>query len=126
MTEKTAALRPMARPSTRTAVRLKPRERSSDRRLKRMSSTNEVMKASSAFTTEEDARRFGATGETPIPPSHGTSSLLDEGAVLELTERLAQFRLRVHHDWPVPRHRLLDRLARHEQEPDALVSGLDD
>jgi hypothetical protein len=30
----------------------------------------------------------------------------------------------VHHDRPVPGHRLLERLARHQQEADALFAGL--
>src|SRR6185312_13574913 len=38
--------------------------------------------------------------------------------------RLAQFGLRVHHNRAVPCDRLLDRLAGHEQEADALVARL--
>ena len=34
--------------------------------------------------------------------------------------------LRVHHDRSIPGDRLLDRLSRDEQEPDALVAGLHD
>ena len=47
------------------------------------------------------------------------SPLLDESAVVQLGERLAQLP-RVHHDRPVPGHRLLERLAGDEQEADAL------
>src|SRR5689334_23649803 len=50
--------------------------------------------------------------------------LPDERAVAQLAHRLVQFGLRVHHDRPVPGDRLLDRLARHQQEADALLAGL--
>src|SRR5437867_4865118 len=52
-------------------------------------------------------------------------TLLDERAVLELGVRPPQLVLRVHDDGPVPRHRLLDRLPRHEQEPDTGVACVD-
>src|SRR5439155_27121663 len=52
-------------------------------------------------------------------------TLLDESTVLELGVRAPQLVLRVHDDGAVPRHRLLDRLPRHEQEPDTGVACLD-
>ena len=48
----------------------------------------------------------------------------DEGAILQLAHGLAQFGLGVHDDGAIPRHRLLERLARDEQEADALRAGL--
>ena len=45
-------------------------------------------------------------------------------AVAQLAHRLLQLGLRVHHDRPVPGDRLLDRLAGHQQEADALLAGL--
>ena len=51
--------------------------------------------------------------------------MLDERAALQLVVRLLQFFSRVHHDGPVPGHGLFERLARHQQEPDALIAGLD-
>ena len=57
-------------------------------------------------------------------PSRSCLPLLDEGALLKLGDRLPELLLRVHDDRSVPRHRLFDRLAGHEQEPDALVAGL--
>src|SRR6187551_1571281 len=52
--------------------------------------------------------------------------LSDEGPELQLAHRLPQFRLRVHHDRPVPRDWLLDGLTRNQQEPDPLIARLDD
>src|SRR5262245_61856087 len=51
---------------------------------------------------------------------------LEERPLLELAERGAQLLGRVHDDRAAPRHRLLERLARDEQEAHALVAGLDD
>src|SRR5258705_12316977 len=50
------------------------------------------------------------------------SRRLDERAVAQVLHRLLQFRLRIHHDRPVPRHRLLDRPARYQEKTDALVT----
>ena len=49
---------------------------------------------------------------------------LDERARAHLGDGLPQLVFRVHHDRPVPRHRLFDRLARHEQEADAVFARL--
>src|SRR5262245_39719974 len=50
--------------------------------------------------------------------------MLDKRAVLQLGNGLLQLGLGVHHDRPVPGDRLLDRLARDQQEADALVARL--
>jgi hypothetical protein len=52
------------------------------------------------------------------------SAMPNEAAVVQFRHRLAQLLLRIHHDRPIPRYRLLDRLARHQQEPDSLGSSL--
>jgi fluoroacetyl-CoA thioesterase len=52
-------------------------------------------------------------------------STLDERSVAQLGDRLLEFGLRVHHDRPVPRDRLLDRLAGDQQESDAVLASLD-
>src|SRR6476646_1827375 len=49
---------------------------------------------------------------------------LQKRALLQLLERIAQLLLRVHHDWAVPRHRLLQRLAGNQQKADAVLTGL--
>ena len=43
---------------------------------------------------------------------------------LQLLKRIPQLFLRVHHDWPVPCHRLLQRLAGDQQKADAIFAGL--
>src|ERR1700756_5158516 len=53
------------------------------------------------------------------------SPFLDERAVVQFGEGLPQLGLGVHYDRAVPRYRLLDRLARDQEEPDALLAGLD-
>src|SRR5262245_22498529 len=53
------------------------------------------------------------------------SALADERPIAQLGDRLLQLGLGVHHDRAIPSNRLLDRLARDQQEPDALVAGLD-
>src|SRR5438105_897141 len=59
------------------------------------------------------------------PVSHARiSESLDERPIAQLGERLLELRLRVHDDRPIPRDRFLDRLARHEQEPDPLFASL--
>src|SRR5215467_11669158 len=45
-------------------------------------------------------------------------------ALLQFPKRLAQLFLRIHHDWSVPRHRLLERLAGHQQKPNPFFSRL--
>jgi len=52
--------------------------------------------------------------------------MLDEVTGLQLRHRLSKFLLRVHNDGPVPRDRLFDRFTRNQQEPDALIAGLND
>src|ERR1039457_5532855 len=49
----------------------------------------------------------------------------DKAAVLQLAHGLLQLSLRIHHDRPVPRHRLFERFAGNQQKPDALRAGLD-
>src|SRR5215475_1137572 len=44
---------------------------------------------------------------------------------LQVLERLPELLLRVHYDWAVPGHGLLDRLSRNQEEPDSLVPGVD-
>src|SRR5690242_10113475 len=48
----------------------------------------------------------------------------DERAVAQLAHRLLQFRLRVHHNRPIPGHRFLDRLAGDQQETDTMLARL--
>src|SRR5664280_997344 len=60
----------------------------------------------------------------PYAAATARQRLLEERPLLQLVERLAELLLRVHHDRAVPRHRLLQRLARHQQEPDPLLAGL--
>src|SRR5437899_1024881 len=50
--------------------------------------------------------------------------MFDEVTGLQLGHRLTQLLLRVHDDWAIPRYRFLDRLTRHQQEPDTLIAGL--
>src|ERR1700733_8708285 len=45
-----------------------------------------------------------------------------ETSTLQLRHCFTQLILRVHHNWTVPGHRLLDRLAGDQQEPDAFVT----
>src|SRR5262245_4726892 len=55
----------------------------------------------------------------------GPLPLADERPIAQLSDRLLQLGLGVHDDRAIPRNRLLDWLARDQQEPDALVAGLD-
>src|SRR6516164_3966004 len=50
--------------------------------------------------------------------------ILDEGAVAQFGHGLLQLGLRVHHDRSIPGDWLLDRLAGHEQEANALFARL--
>ena len=52
--------------------------------------------------------------------------MADERAIVQLGHCLAEFFLRVHDDGAIPRHGLLKRLTRDEQEANALGTGLDD
>jgi len=52
------------------------------------------------------------------------STVLDESSIPQLSDRPLKLLLRIHHDRPIPCDRFLDRLARHQQEADALVAGL--
>jgi hypothetical protein len=52
--------------------------------------------------------------------------MLDEVAGLQLRPGLSKFLLRIHDDGSVPGDRLFDRLTRDQQEPDALIAGLND
>src|SRR5215471_20763040 len=68
-----------------------------------------------------------ATGPRSERREHATpaaSAVLDEGAVAQLGDGLLQLGLGVHHDRPVPGDGLLDRLARDQQETDALLARL--
>src|SRR3984957_10916893 len=51
--------------------------------------------------------------------------MLNELSGLQFGHRLPQLLLSVHYDRSVPCDRLFDRLARHQQETDTLVAGLD-
>src|SRR5207253_8420135 len=51
-------------------------------------------------------------------------SMLDERAVLELFDRLLDLPAAVHHNRTPPRNRLVERLARHQEEPRRRVAGL--
>jgi hypothetical protein len=57
------------------------------------------------------ARRFGLRRDFAA-----ASAAPDEAAILQLRHGLAQLLLGIHHDGAVPGHRLLDGLARDEQE----------
>src|ERR1051325_8742077 len=50
-------------------------------------------------------------------------TLFDEGAGAQLVLREPQLLRRVHDDRAIPRHRFLERLARHQQEANPLVAG---
>src|SRR3990172_3750358 len=52
------------------------------------------------------------------------SAMLDKRSVVKSRQRLSQLRLCVHHDRPVPRDRLLNRLARHKQKTNPFIPGL--
>src|SRR5438045_8627106 len=78
-----------------------------------------------AAITIGSADRQGNSG-SPLAAqavSCALTSLRDERPVLELLPGLAELVLRVHHDRPVPGHRLRDRLAGDQQEADALLAG---
>src|SRR5258706_1915315 len=49
---------------------------------------------------------------------------LQERPLLQLLKRLLELFLRVHHDWTVPGHRLLQRLPRDQEKSDPVLSGL--
>src|SRR5580658_9895619 len=66
-----------------------------------------------SFSCSARARRFARALLMP-----------DEFARLQFVHRLLQLGLRVHHDRPVPRHRLLERLAADKQEANPLRPGL--
>src|SRR5688572_12870988 len=71
------------------------------------------------------AMRIAPAYQNPSRRSAGKLlSVFDEGAVAQLGVGLAQLFGRVHHDRSLPRHRLLERLSRHEQEPDPRRSRL--
>src|SRR5579871_918048 len=80
----------------------------------------------SAYPARTAARRI-IPSTRPVQDARDCVALpvLDEGAVVQLRDRLLQLSLGVHHDRAVPRDRLLDGLARDQQEADAFVSGLD-
>jgi hypothetical protein len=48
----------------------------------------------------------------------------EKSSLFQFQEGLPKFRLRIHHDGSIPRHRLAQRLARNEQESNALRSDL--
>src|SRR5689334_9298390 len=81
------------------------------------------------------ARPNPVIATTPASPASAVSAsattavllrllMLDEGAIVELGDGLLQLGLRVHDDRAVPRHGFFERLARHQQESDALIAGL--
>src|SRR5262249_28889921 len=59
------------------------------------------------------------------PPRCGRRLAPDKRAVAQFGDRLFELRARIHHDRPVPSHRLLYRLAGYQQEADAAFAGLD-
>src|SRR5580704_8717399 len=52
------------------------------------------------------------------------TALSDKCPGAQLTERLLQLGLRVHHDRPMPGDGLFDRFARHQKEANSLIAGL--
>jgi hypothetical protein len=50
--------------------------------------------------------------------------MLDERAALQFCHGLSQLLLGVHDNRTVPRHRLLNRLARYQKKTDAFLAGL--
>jgi hypothetical protein len=53
-----------------------------------------------------------------------SNSFLDEGSVAQFFVRALELGFGVHHDRSVPGHGLFERPARGQQEPDAVLSGL--
>lgn len=53
------------------------------------------------------------------------SALLQEFSLLKLLECLPQLLLCVHHDWPIPGHRFLERLSRNQKKADSVIACLD-
>ena len=51
-------------------------------------------------------------------------STLEKCAALEFLESLLKLLLRVHDNWPVPGHGLLQGLAGNQQETNAVIAGL--
>src|SRR5437588_164711 len=51
--------------------------------------------------------------------------ILQESPAFQISERLAQLVLCVHHNWAVPSYRLLQRFARDQQKTNAFVPRLD-
>ena len=90
-----------------------------------------VGSATSAQTARETGNRerigySGAGGDGNLQyTARSVLTLLDERPVPQLGVSLLQLFPGVHHDRPVPGDGLLDRLPRHEQEPDPGVSRLD-
>src|SRR5260370_5643732 len=69
--------------------------------------------------------RVGSRTQGSTQPSvRRTSGVLDERAVVQLGGRLFQLRPGVHHDRPVPRDRLLNRLTGDQKEANAFLPGL--
>ncbi len=60
---------------------------------------------------------------SPVP--HASVFVVQERPAFQLFEGLTQLLLRVHDDGAVPGHGLLERLARDQQEADAVFAGLD-
>ena len=56
--------------------------------------------------------------------SVSSSAWIQKRALAKFFERLLKLFLCVHDDWPIPGHPLPERLTRHQQEPNAVVSGL--
>src|SRR5579863_79623 len=50
--------------------------------------------------------------------------VLQECSLAQFGERFLKLFLRIHHDGPVPGHRLFQRLSRDQQETDSVVAGL--
>ena len=58
----------------------------------------------------------GPQGRVPSP--------LQKCPLLQFVIRLLQLRLSIHDDRPIPRHRLLQRLSRNQQKPNAILPRL--
>ena len=58
------------------------------------------------------------------PLSKFGSAMFDERAVVKFGHCLAELFRRIHDDWTGPGHRLFDGMARDEQKPNSLGSGL--
>src|SRR4029079_11178525 len=80
-------------------------------------------RAARVNATARYKRNVGRNSRLTTHPLHTQRIRLDERTRLELLVGDSKLFLRVHHDRAVPRDRLVDRLARHQQKSHRLVSG---